>query len=182
MGYAKPTAARLIDQRARRRAQQQLIANHRDEFRDLYEWHLRNATSEAQMLATKASEIHPTTEPPRLMTGARKPGQDVADRIDVARCPHCVRHHDRGHVCAKCGAVPETAVAIEDDGNIDEIAVERAMRGDPTALTATEQREAFRRLASKGVPDERIANLIGVAGKTVLRWRQAEGIESRVTA
>jgi hypothetical protein len=106
MGYAKPTAARLVDQRARRRATQALIDIHRDEFRELYQWHRRNAASEAQTLAVKASETHPTTEPPRLMSGARKPGQDAVDRIDVARCPHCVKHHDRGHVCAKCGARP----------------------------------------------------------------------------
>lgn len=183
MGYAKPTASRLIDQRARRRAQQQLIENHRQEFRDLYEWHRRNAATEADLLASKASESpHQIAGPPRLMTGARKPGQDVTDRIDVARCPHCVRHHDAGHVCANCGAVPHTAAALPDDGDIDEIAVERAMRGEPTALTPSEQREAFRRLATKGESDERIASLIGVTGRTVQRWRKAEGIESRWSA
>jgi hypothetical protein len=178
VGYAKPTAARLIDQRARRRATQALIDLHRDEFRDLYEWHRRNATTEARVLATKAAETHPSTEPPRLMTGARKPGQDVTERIDVARCPHCVRHHDSGHVCANCGAVPSTVAALPDDGDVDEIAVERAINGEPTALTPSEQREAFRRMATRGDSDSIIATRLGVASRTVMRWRKAEGIES----
>lgn len=114
MGYAKSTAARLIDQRARRRATQTLIEIHRDEYTRLYAMHRAAAEQEAEHLAAKAAEIHPTGEPPRLMTGARKPGQDVADRIDVARCPHCIRHHDRGHRCPKCGLAPTRPVSPDE--------------------------------------------------------------------
>lgn len=110
MTYAKPTEARLIDQRARRRATQALIEKYRDEFGTLYEMHRRAAEVEAGVLAEVSSEHresrHATPEPPRLMPGRRLPGEDATDRIDVARCPHCVKHHDRGHVCTKCGAHP----------------------------------------------------------------------------
>ena len=117
MAYAKPTQARLIDQRARRRATQALIDLHREEYRDLYERHRREATAEAASLTIAAIKEHPSsthepTEPPRLMTGRRKPGQGATERIDVARCWRCVRHHDVGHVCASCGAAP--AAAVED--------------------------------------------------------------------
>ena len=111
MGYAKPTEARLIDQRARRRATQALIERHRDEFDTFYEMHRRAAEVEAGTLAEKAAEKHPTTEPPRLMPGARKPGQDVTERIAVARCRHCIRHHDKGHRCSNCGAAPTAPVS-----------------------------------------------------------------------
>lgn len=106
MGYAKPTQARLIDQRARRRATQALIEKHREDFTALYEQHRRAAESEAAALTECAATVHPSSEPPRLMTGARKAGQEAVDRIDVARCPHCVKHHDRNHVCTHCGAQP----------------------------------------------------------------------------
>jgi hypothetical protein len=116
MGRAKQSAARLIDQRARRRATQALIDMHREEFRDLYQFHRMNAATEARVIAEAATRVsnaetkfHPSGEPPRLMSGRYKPGQDATDRIDVARCPHCVKHHDRGHVCTKCGARPTTA-------------------------------------------------------------------------
>ena len=112
MGYAKPTQARLIDQRARRRATQDLIEAHREEFDRLYWQHRHAASDEADALAAKAAEAprpdhepH-ADEPPRLMPGARKPGETPMDRLDVARCPHCIRHHDRGHVCKSCGAKP----------------------------------------------------------------------------
>jgi len=111
---AKQSVSRLVDQRARRRATQALIEMHRDEFRDLYQWHRMQAVTEARTIAEAATQkqsFHPSSEPPRLMPGRRLPGQEVVDRIDVARCPHCIKHHDRGHVCAKCGARPTTVQA-----------------------------------------------------------------------
>jgi hypothetical protein len=43
-------------------------------------------------------------------------GETVVDRIDVARCGSCARHHDRGHECAVCGAKPgPDAVLLSDN-------------------------------------------------------------------
>lgn len=124
MGRARQTAARLIDQRARRRATQALIDLHRDEFRDLYEWHRRNATDEAQTLAVK----------------------------------------------------------VEDDGEVDEIAVERALRGDAVAMTRREVDEALARMVERGDSDRQIADALGISDRTVIRRRQRLGLESRWTA
>lgn len=185
MSYAKPTAARLIDQRARRRATQALLRAHHDEFRMLFMAERAKAEEEAGRLAsarrTQSVQAH-SGEPPRLMSGRYKPGQESTDRIDVARCPHCVSHHDRGHVCTRCGAVPNVAVVVPDDGEIDEIAVERAVAGDPVGLTESELHEAFRRQADKGHSDESIAARLGVTSRTILRWRQDAGIVSRWSA
>ncbi len=40
--------------------------------------------------------------------------QCAFDRIDVARCAHCVESHDHGHVCAYCGTAPDDG-QTEDD-------------------------------------------------------------------
>jgi ribosomal protein L32 len=73
------------------------------------------------------------------MPGARKEGQSAIDRIDVARCAHCAKHHDRNHVCPKCGLVPQ---AISED------AVQRALRGESVKLNPNEHHEVRRRMAA----------------------------------
>jgi hypothetical protein len=134
MGYAKPTAARLIDQRARRRATQTLIQVHRDEFQRLYNLHRAEAEQEAEHLATAPDAIeHYRSEPVRLMPGRRMPDQTAGDRIDVARCAHCVTHHDRGHVCTNCGAIPGKKKAPSSPADVAED-VEFLLESDPTCL------------------------------------------------
>lgn len=164
MGYAKPTQARLIDQRARRRATQDLIEKYRDEFDALYWQHRNQATEEADAIARKAAEDEHLAEhgdePARLKTGARKPGETPLDRLDVARCRFCIGYHDRGHACRSCGAVPNHALTIPDDGELDEIAIERAMRGDTVRLTTSEREEAARRMAAKGATQAQILNAL----------------------
>lgn len=113
MGKAAQTQARLIDQRARRRADQALKNNHRQEWDRLYYAFVAEAEAEAVQIAAAApapTHVHTDVpsappEPPRLKPGARLAGQSVIDRIDVARCNVCVKYHDRGHRCAQCGKV-----------------------------------------------------------------------------
>jgi hypothetical protein len=118
MGRAAQTLARLIDQRARRRATSELIARHPDEWASLYARQRSFAEEEARQLAAAAAEQHSSlddlekvldgpVDPPRLMSGRRLPEQTVIDRIDVARCPSCIAHHDRGHRCRACGQAPQ---------------------------------------------------------------------------
>lgn len=105
--HVKPTAAKVNRNRARHRAVADLIAKHQDEFEDLYAMYRVEAEEEAEALkSSDEAREHYKDEPVRLRSGARKSGQKAGDRIDVARCPHCVRHHDRGHVCTVCGAAP----------------------------------------------------------------------------
>lgn len=183
MNSAQLTESKVLRNRARHRAVADLVKRHEAEFNELLQSHMEATLTEGLALAASPdASVHYASEPVRLKPGARQSGQKAGDRIDVARCPHCVKHHDRGHVCAKCGAVPQATVAIRDDGEVDEIAVERAMKGDPVALTSRERDEAFRRLAERGVSDEQIAQRLGVADRTVLRWRQTSGIASKWTA
>jgi len=115
------TEARVVRVRARHRAVADLIANHRAEFDALLERHALAARAEASALATAAAQQHadsadhhphatphPAEELPRLRPGPRRPGQTVTERLDVARCAQCVKHHDRGHTCPNCGAAPMT--------------------------------------------------------------------------
>lgn len=175
--------AKINRQRARHRAIAELIERHEDEFRALMEIRLIEAQEEADALAASpAAREHYKGEPVRLKPGQRMPGQKAGDRIDVARCPHCIKHHDRGHVCTKCGAAPAAALRLPDDGHLDEIAIERAMHGDPVRLTEPERAEAIRRLAARGLSDNAIATRLHCDNRTVLRWRQSLGVESEWSA
>jgi ribosomal protein L32 len=179
----KATDTRVTRNRARHRAVADLIDRHAVEFESLLAARLEEAQQEAAVLATDAkAREHYRDEPVRLRPGARMSGEKAGDRIDVARCPHCVKHHDRGHVCTKCGTAPASALRLPDDGEVDEIAVERAMGGDAVRLTRSEQVEVVRRLADRGLSDAEIAKRLHVTAKTVERRRADYGIASRWTA
>jgi len=103
----KATGTKINRMRARHRAVADLIAFHEDEFVVLLSIRLAEAKEEAEALAATPEAIeHYQSEPVRLKPGQRMMGQSARDRIDVARCPDCIKHHDRGHVCAACGASP----------------------------------------------------------------------------
>lgn len=103
----KTTATKINRIRARHRAVADLIEMYSEEFQALLAIRVAEATEEAEALASEpAAKEHYDGGPVRLKPGKRMPGQTVADRIDVARCPHCIKHHDRGHVCASCGSAP----------------------------------------------------------------------------
>lgn len=155
MGRAKQTQGRLIDQRARRRADTELRARYRDEWDAIYVLEKIKAEDEAELLvqaqervkAIQPSHRHPEPEPeepPRLMPGRRLSGQTTLDRIDVARCAHCVRYHDRGHKCTRCGAQPP----------------------GPQRGVHPEQ---IRWLATQGLRPARIAERLGVSLSTVTK-------------
>lgn len=175
----KTTAAKLNRMRARHRALADLIKFHEDEFQALLAIRLAEAREEAEALAASPEAVeHYQNEPVRLRPGKRMPGEKAGDRIDVARCPHCVKHHDRGHVCPKCGTAPAASLRRPEDGVLDEIAVERAMGGDPVQLTQTERAEVIRRLASRGDSDAAIASRLHCDPMTVVRWRRDHEITS----
>lgn len=102
------TKPRIIRNRARQRATAELLREHEHEFKALYAKHLREARVEAELLQSlpAAQAIYGQSEHVRLRPGRKAKGEQTTDRIDVARCPHCIHFHDAGHVCAKCGAAP----------------------------------------------------------------------------
>jgi predicted transcriptional regulator len=57
--------------------------------------------------------------------------------------------------------------------SIDEVAVQRAINGRAVQLTRGEQREAIRLLNTRGESAQRIADLLGVSQRTVVRHRRA---------
>ncbi|WP_088284979.1 helix-turn-helix domain containing protein [Kineosporia sp. A_224] len=59
------------------------------------------------------------------------------------------------------------------DVTVDEVAVERAMAGEPVTLTLVEQLEAVRRLHARGLSDRRIALLLRTSARTVSRRKSA---------
>jgi hypothetical protein len=105
----KPTLLRVVKTRARKRALAELARRHRDEFRLLLWEHETTAMQEAEKIAADplARRVYSGgSEPVRLRRGRPAVGETLADRIDVGRCPQCIRYHDSGHVCANCGRSP----------------------------------------------------------------------------
>ncbi|WP_454112807.1 hypothetical protein [Microbacterium maritypicum] len=66
----------------------------------------------------------------------------------------------------------------DEEGGIDEMAVELAIAGDVVRLTPEERREAVRRLHASRWSDKRIAETIRCSDKTVLRIRDELGLEA----
>ena len=107
MGSARQTKARLIDQRARRRASQELKRRYPEEWEHLYETYLIEAEEEMDRLEEEHPELN---DVPRLKTGRRKQGETPEDRVDTNRCEACVSYHERGHHCHNCGAAPPAKI------------------------------------------------------------------------
>lgn len=61
----------------------------------------------------------------------------------------------------------------EAPATIDDIAVERAMRGDPVRLTSAERSEAVVRLTNMRYSAREIAARLGLAERTIVRRRSA---------
>jgi len=66
---------------------------------------------------------------------------------------------------------------------VDMVAVRRALdgRNQATGLTAPERSVAVRTMAARGQTDPQIADRLGVSDRTVLRWRQREGVPAART-
>ena len=169
-----PTETRTIAQRARNRASQALIERHRDEFEELRVLHLAQAKEELEQLrAAAAQKRADDIELPRLKPGPKRhTDSNVIDRLDVARCPHCHEHHDRGHQCPACGELP---LEVVDPGlDIDYVAIERRMAGDRSIrLNKLEREELVALWRRSGRP---MAQMERSTGLNATRYPvQAEG-------
>ncbi len=78
-------------------------------------------------------------------------------------------------------AMPATVDTSAPQG-IDDVAVERAMAGEAIRISRAERWIAVERLAALGMPDRAIAERLHVTDMTILRDRQALGVQSRWTA
>lgn len=73
---------------------------------------------------------------------------------------------------------PEPPVPDDNGDELDETAVELAVAGERVRLTPAERREAVARLHAQHYSDQRIAETLNCADKTVLRIRQELGLEA----
>ena len=123
-----------------------------------------------------------------LITAARwRQVRDVYDRLSMTPGPS---PETRGWAAKLCYAPPlawdeesiddpaaapqcGAAAAAEVDEVVDAVAVARAAAapGAAVSLTATERQAVVRVMASRGASDAQIAEHLGVADRTVLRWR-----------
>lgn len=69
-----------------------------------------------------------------------------------------------------------TDARVRDRDLVDEVAVQRAVNGEPTALTPRERREAVRRVHAENVNDAEIAERVGCSVRTVWRIREQLGL------
>jgi len=68
-----------------------------------------------------------------------------------------------------------TEWTLGDPNYVDEIAVERACKGEPIHLTRAERRAAMDKLVRRGMPARQIAAMFGVSDRTVRRVGDAQG-------
>lgn len=101
----QPTQARMLRNRARKRANAILAERHRAEFLQLLEAETEKAWAEHEQLeAAAAARGQHDAAVARLKPGPKRQDEtDVTQRLDVARCPTCHTHHDSAHVCPNCG-------------------------------------------------------------------------------
>ena len=74
--------------------------------------------------------------------------------------------------------VAESAPAQSDEAIHDEIAIERALSGEPVRLTAAECEEAVARLTARGSSAQRICDLLHLSHRAVARMRTSSGISA----
>ena len=68
---------------------------------------------------------------------------------------------------------PGPATSEPGGADLDEVAIERAMAGEPVDLSPAEQAEAVRRLTARGLSVRQIADRLRTSGRTVSRRRRA---------
>lgn len=104
----KRTTARTLNKRARDLALKWLLDENQDRFAELMTMALREVRKEHAHLV----EASGGDEDVILKPGPKRRGEGILDRIDVARCTACHTHHDRGHVCPRCGNSTEEEVRL----------------------------------------------------------------------
>lgn len=108
------------------------------------------------------------------------PGRTAAERVSASRAkatartsgwlPHWAWDDIDGDSDSDDAATDE---ALPGD-TIDEIAVERAIRGDSVRLTSAERDEVIAHLTTRGLSARRIADIIGTSSRNVVRRRAAQ--------
>jgi len=164
------TAAKVIRNRATMRTYRALAQRHRDEYDRLLADELEKARAEhAAVQAAAAARGNDDADIARLKPGPLS--QDLGEtstleRLDVARCPSCHQHHDRGHACPTCGedtTEPTSDAKRPRDVDIDWAVVERRLAGDKSVpMNTGERREIVARARARGMSLLDITHLTGI--------------------
>lgn len=125
---------------------------------------LSGSLTRARVRAATAAEI---TRLHRRLLGSGEPTQISAQRMGAG----ALRCLNPGHAAALAGTAGDI-----DELDFDEVAVERAMAGEPIELTLAGQTEAVRRLAARGISVRRIALLLRTSARTVSRRKAAAAV------
>lgn len=122
-GTKRTSPAKVINRRARQRATALLLQEYAERFEELLAQERRVAAAEYAVL-----EQHKPGDRQVLRAGRRRPGETVLERLDIARCTECHTHHDRGHVCPKCGAATTEEIPTEED--VEEVVLDASVVED----------------------------------------------------
>jgi len=93
-----------------------------------------------------------------------------AYRRQGCRCPAAVAAI-RAYWIGRRRGQPTATTRLSRDPFVDEVAVERALAGDPVTLTIRERIAAAKRGTKRGLSAAQIGELVGVTGRTVVRYR-----------
>lgn len=93
---------KVVYNRARQRATEELIKRYAEEFAELVEAWKPFVREELERLGGPAVKLRP---------GKKQPGQTVLDRI-MELCPTCATAHQKGHACSVCGSTEESPVRV----------------------------------------------------------------------
>jgi hypothetical protein len=182
---------RVIRNRARQRATTRLVQLNQKAFEQLMAEELAKAYVEAATLAkAPAAKDHFGDRPVLLRPGARMATEGVTDRIDVGRCPDCIKSHDRGHTCLTCGSKPGDPVPItpvvrveakpvpprarpnawvhkQRPSGVDETKVDRAIAGQPVQLNTEELAAAVETMYVRGSTQTLIAKRLRMSSARI---------------
>lgn len=125
------------------------------------------------------SAKHPLSDTARRLCSHR--GRPKVGEVACGPCWEAVIRADATGGVAVADQDPDTEQSVERPP-MDEIAIERAMLGEPVKLSNRERAEAVRRLAERGLSDAQIGDLLGIATRSVFRVRDQHGFESRWSA
>jgi hypothetical protein len=138
-----------------------------DRVRELYDevWAVRGSGRQATRItrwAVRSGFVPPLAWDDDTIDDPAACPHDVDTAVDAASCNPASTHR-RGFF-----SITES---LAQPGFVDEVAVERAMTGDPVNLTTGEVSEVIRRMTSMGHSAAEIGERLHISQRTVQRWR-----------
>ncbi len=139
-------------------------------------WHLEQLAATAGINERTAWQtLHGYTTPSARTAAAVEKVYEALKFEDPGDGAAAVRSRLRAKRQGWNPTTSEPDARITQEALVDQVAVDRAVHGDPVTLRPSEQQAALRRLAG-GHSDDEIGRRLGVASRTVLRQRMSQGL------